>query len=93
MLAEDAAILDLLLAREPRGVELAYDRFVGFAYGLAVALLDETVAQAVVERVYLELWRHPEKALGRPPSLRTYLHTAIVREVAQHLRPRSEAAS
>src|SRR5262249_23623307 len=56
--SQDAAILRRIVARDPRGIELLYDRYGGMAYALAYRLLGERgMAEDVVQESFLSVWR------------------------------------
>jgi DNA-directed RNA polymerase specialized sigma24 family protein len=73
-------IARLLMARNPRAVELAYDRWGRFTYAVALALVGSPpAAEAIVQAAYLTLWREPEAALERYVGLRGFLIEAAIR--------------
>jgi RNA polymerase sigma factor (sigma-70 family) len=58
----DATILRAVSARSPRSLDEFYDRFARRAYSLARRVcVDETLAEDVVQEVFLLVWRHPER--------------------------------
>jgi hypothetical protein len=76
--ADDRKIVAFLVAREPRALELVYDRWAPLTYALALRIVhDAAQAEKVVLEGYLTLWRHPELALLHYDSIRAYLCAVI----------------
>jgi RNA polymerase sigma-70 factor (ECF subfamily) len=76
--ADDETLVSLLVAREPRAVELLYERWGPLAYALALRIVhDPAEAEKVVLDAYMTLWRQPEVALEHYDSLRAYLCALI----------------
>ena len=68
----------LLVARiaagDDRALAEAFDQLGGVVHAAAVRVLGSTAtAQDVVQDVFVELWRHPERYDGELGTLRTYL--------------------
>lgn len=76
--ADDRKIVAFLVAREPRALELVYDRWAPLTYALALRIVhDAAQAEKVVLEGYLTLWRHPELALLHYDSIRAYLCAVV----------------
>jgi hypothetical protein len=70
----DELIATLLIGRDPRAVELAYDQWSQLTYAVALALVGSpAAAEQIVEAAYLMLWREPEMALTRYENPRDFL--------------------
>jgi RNA polymerase sigma-70 factor (ECF subfamily) len=60
--AEDRALVARVVARDPAALEALYDRYGGPTYSLARRILgDTTLAQDVVQEVFLAVWRDAER--------------------------------
>ena len=82
----DRTIAALLVAREPRAMELVYDRWGHLTYAIALTILgDRAEAEDVVLAAHLKLWRQPESALLLHESLQTFLNDAVSRDAHQRL--------
>ncbi len=74
----DATILRSVVAREPRSLDEFYDRFARRAYSLARRVcVDETLAEDVVQEVFLLVWRHPERYDAARGSVAAWLMTMV----------------
>jgi RNA polymerase sigma factor (sigma-70 family) len=74
----DATILRAVVAREPRALEEFYDRFARRAYSLARRVcVDETLAEDVVQEVFLLVWRNPERYDAARGSVAAWLMTMV----------------
>jgi len=74
----DATILQAVAARAPRSLDEFYDRFSRRAYSLARRVcVDETLAEDVVQEVFLLVWRHPERYDATRGSVSTWLMTMV----------------
>jgi DNA-directed RNA polymerase specialized sigma24 family protein len=94
--ADDLLIVEFLAAREPRAMELVYDRWGAITYAIALRIVQDPVkAEKVVLEGYLTLWRHPELALQHCNSIRAYLCAVVACEARlRHLTSRPfQAAS
>jgi hypothetical protein len=77
--ANDALALAYLVARNPIGIELVYDRWAGMLYTLALRLVGESrVAEQIVMNAFLELWRSPEVAIAGHVGLLRYLSSRVL---------------
>ena len=72
----DAAIVNLLMARETKALRLVHDRYADLVRALAAAIIGEERSDGVVEETFVRLWRHPETALVEHTTLRSYLCTS-----------------
>lgn len=71
---DDAALVAAIGRREQPALAEAYDRHSGPAFGLARRVLaDRTLAEEVVQEVFLRLWNTPEKYDAERGTLRAYL--------------------
>jgi len=72
---DDAALAGLLATRDPRGIELLYDRHGSAVYGLARRVVgDEQVAQDVVQEVFMAIWRGAASYDGSRGTLTAWLY-------------------
>ncbi len=72
--ADVTALRADLLSRQPSAFMRVYDRCVAGVYPLALELVGRVeVAEAVIEDVFLALWRNPDEALSAPTGLHQYL--------------------
>ena len=62
-----------------------YDRFAATTYALAVQLVGRgEAAEAVIEDVFLTLWRNPQAALADPRGLHGHLAESVRRRARDH---------
>ncbi|NMO90621.1 sigma-70 family RNA polymerase sigma factor [Actinomycetospora sp. TBRC 11914] len=74
----DATLLDAVATRAPRSLEEFYDRFSRRAYSLARRVcVDESIAEDVVQEVFLLVWRQPERYDPARGSVATWLMTMV----------------
>ena len=91
--AADSDIYLPLRVQDPVAVELAYDRYGGMAYGLALRILAEPdQAEDVVQEVFLRLWNSPASYDPTRGSFRTWLLTLIRNRSIDVLRRRQRRA-
>jgi RNA polymerase sigma-70 factor (ECF subfamily) len=85
--SEDAAILRRIVARDPGGIELLYDRYGGVAYALAYRVLGERgLAEDVVQEAFLSVWRLGKTYDARKGAVRTWLLTIVHNRTIDQLR-------
>ncbi len=91
----DAAILRQIAERDPRGVELLYDRYGGVAFALAYRLLGERgSAEDVVQEAFLNVWRQGATYDTRRGTVRTWLLTIVHHRAIDQMRSaRSKAGA
>ncbi len=83
----DAAILRQITCRDPRGVELLYDRYGGVAFALAYRLLGERGgAEDVVQEAFLNVWRQGATYDTRRGTVRTWLLTIVHHRAIDQMR-------
>lgn len=83
----DAAILRQITDRDPRGVELLYDRYGGIAFALAYRLLGERgSAEDVVQEAFLNVWRQGATYDTRRGTVRTWLLTIVHHRAIDQMR-------
>lgn len=71
---DDGQLVALVAQRDAGALEALYDRFGKVAYSLARRILaDETMAQDVVQEVFLSLWRDASRFDPAKGSVSTYL--------------------
>ena len=76
--ASDASILDAIVLRRPGALEALYDRFARPAYSLARRVcVDTTLAEDVVQEVFLTVWRYPERFDASRGSVASWLLTLV----------------
>jgi RNA polymerase sigma-70 factor (ECF subfamily) len=85
--SQDAAILRQIVARDPRGVELLYDRYGSVAYALAYRLVRERgLAEDVVQEAFLSIWRLGATYDARKGVVRSWLLTIVHHRAIDQLR-------
>jgi RNA polymerase sigma-70 factor, ECF subfamily len=83
----DAAILRRIVERDPRGVELLYERYSGIAFALAYRLLGERGgAEDVVQEAFLNVWRQGATYDTRRGTVRTWLLTIVHHRAIDQMR-------
>ena len=76
--AADAAIMASLAAGEPDALASLYDRFGRPAYALARrVVIDPTLAEDVVQEVFLAVWRAPERYDASRGTVSSWLLTLV----------------
>lgn len=74
----DATLLQAVADRGPRALADFYDRFARRAYSLARRVcVDEALAEDVVQEVFLQVWRQPERFDASRGSVSTWLMTMV----------------
>lgn len=74
----DATLLQAVTDRAPRALADFYDRFSRRAYSLARRVcVDEALAEDVVQEVFLQVWRQPERFDASRGSVSTWLMTMV----------------
>jgi RNA polymerase sigma-70 factor, ECF subfamily len=73
--ATDALLAARLAAGDDHALAEAFDHLAPTVYGAALRILGEgSAAQDVVQDVFVELWRHPDRYDPQAGTLGTYLH-------------------
>jgi len=87
--AHDAALLALIVRRDPRGIEELYDRYGPVAFSLAYQLLrDRGLAEDVVQEAFLKIWRQARTYDTRKGTVRAWLLTCVHHCAIDELRRR-----
>jgi RNA polymerase sigma-70 factor, ECF subfamily len=74
MEGSDALLAARLAAGDDRALAQVFDQLAPSVYGGALRVLGNgSAAQDVVQEVFVELWRHPDRYDPAVGSLRTYL--------------------
>jgi RNA polymerase sigma factor (sigma-70 family) len=74
----DTTLLRAVTERAPRALDAFYDRFSRRAYALTRRIcVDESLAEDVVQEVFLHVWRHPERFDAARGSVATWLMTMV----------------
>jgi RNA polymerase sigma-70 factor (ECF subfamily) len=72
--ADDSLLAARIAAGDDRALADAFDRLAGVVYATALRVLGSgSSAQDVVQDVFVELWRHPDRYDGSRGTLRTFL--------------------
>lgn len=84
---DDATVLRQIASKDPRGIELLYDRYGGIAFALAYRLLGERgSAEDVVQEAFLNIWRQGATYDTRRGTVRTWLLTIVHHRAIDHMR-------
>jgi RNA polymerase sigma-70 factor (ECF subfamily) len=88
------SLMDRMVAGDEHALGEVFDRHAGRVYGLCLRVLREPAdAEEVMQEIFLELWRRPERFDARRGSLRAYLsqlaRSRAIDRLRQHRR-RSE---
>jgi DNA-directed RNA polymerase specialized sigma24 family protein len=78
---DDAVLLARIGKRDTNAFAVLYDRHARLAYGYAVRLVNDTLAaEALVEKVFLCLWRHADSDTMRNSTMADWLLMSIARQ-------------
>ncbi|MBV9095054.1 MAG: sigma-70 family RNA polymerase sigma factor [Streptosporangiaceae bacterium] len=69
----DALLASRLAAGDDQALTEVFDRFGPAVYGAALRIVGDDAAQDVVQEVFVELWRHPDRYNPAAGALRAYL--------------------
>ncbi len=85
--AHDAALLALIVRRDPRGIEELYDCYGPVAFSLAYRLLsDRGLAEDVVREAFLKIWRQARTYDTRKGTVRAWLLTYVHHSAIDEMR-------
>lgn len=88
-MTDDDQLVALLAQRDPRALELLYDRYGRLAYTLALRVVgDEGTAEDVVQEAFLSIWRGSASFAAGRGSLRTWVVTIVRNRAVDQLRGR-----
>jgi RNA polymerase sigma-70 factor (ECF subfamily) len=91
----DAELIAAIQRKDPRALEMLYDRHRVLAYSLALRMLGNAVdAEDVVQEAFLNVWRaahtfRPDRSSGRSWVLSVVHHRAIDKLRSRQSRPQS----
>ena len=89
--ASDAALMEQLIRREPRALELLYDRYSRAVYSLVLRIAQQTAsAEEIVQDVFLQLWRNAHLYQAARGPLEPWLFTVARNRALDHLRLKRE---
>jgi RNA polymerase sigma-70 factor (ECF subfamily) len=89
--ASDAALMDQLIRREPRALELLYDRYSRAVYSLVLRIAQHAAsAEEIVQDVFLQLWRNAHRYQAARGPLEPWLFTLARNRALDHLRLKGE---
>lgn len=83
---DDAEILRQIVARDPRSMELLYDRYGGIAYALALRVLKTGAAEDVVQEAFFNIWRQGTSYDTARGTVRTWLLTVVHHRAIDRVR-------
>jgi RNA polymerase sigma-70 factor (ECF subfamily) len=87
----DAALMERLIQREPRALEILYDRYSRAVYSLALRIAQQAAsAEEIVQDVFLLLWRNAQLYQPSRGPLEPWLFTLARNRALDHLRLRRE---
>ncbi len=79
-------MLAALSSRQPSAFMRVYDGYVEGPYALALRLVGKKeAAEALIEEVFLSLWRDPDAVLSGSRGLQTYLAESVRQRAGGHL--------
>lgn len=88
----DKALMDRVRAHEQQAMTLVFDRYAGLVYSVALRVLkDAGQAEDVMQEIFFQLWRDPEKFSFSKGSLGTWLLVVARNRAIDHLRQRKPA--
>lgn len=89
--ASDAALMEQLIRREPRALELLYDRYSRAVYSLVLRIAQQaTSAEEIVQDVFLQLWRNAHRYEAARGPLEPWLFSLARNRALDHLRRKGE---
>lgn len=87
----DAALMEELARREPRALEQLYDRYARAVFSLALRITQQaTMAEEVVQDVFLQLWRNAHRYEVERGALEPWLFTVARYRALDLLRTKQE---
>jgi RNA polymerase sigma-70 factor (ECF subfamily) len=86
----DAELLAHMSAGDPTAFEALYDRYASYALGVAQRVLgDRSEAEEVVQDVFVQLWKSPDRFDQRRGKLSTWLFVLARNRAVDRLRRRA----
>jgi RNA polymerase sigma-70 factor (ECF subfamily) len=86
----DEQLVALVANGDSSALEQLYDRYVRQCFGLAIRLLGETsLAEEVVQEVFLKLWSRPERYSAQRGNFGSWLLSVVHNRCIDELRRRS----
>ncbi len=88
----DQALMDRVRAHEQQAMAAVFDRYAGMVYSVALRVLkDAGQAEDVMQEIFFQLWRDPDKFSFSRGSLGTWLLVVARNRAIDHLRQRRPA--
>ena len=90
----DKALMDRVRVHEQQAMASVFDRYAGMVYSVALRVLkDAAQAEDVMQEIFFQLWRDPEKFSFAKGSLGPWLLVVARNRAIDHLRQRRPAES
>lgn len=87
----DRRMASRLAVGDDAALAAIYDRHARHVYGIAAAMVEASAVADVVQVVFVDLWRRPDRYDPARGSLKTFLSVVTRRRAVDHLRRRSRA--
>ena len=87
----DAALMERILQREPRALEILYDRYSRPVYSLVLRISQQSAAaEEIVQDVFLQIWRNADRYQVSRGPLAPWLFTLARNRALDFLRLKRE---
>src|SRR6266851_2619172 len=87
----DASLMERILARDSRALELLYDRYARPVYSLVLRIAQQPAsAEEIVQDVFLQLWRNAQRYQAARGPLEPWLFTVARNRALDFLRLKRE---